>query len=42
MARTLREAVLLRPDQRQETAFVADNPRLWMLHCHILDHQRPR
>jgi FtsP/CotA-like multicopper oxidase with cupredoxin domain len=35
----MRDTVLLRPDQRQVIAFVADNPGLWMLHCHILEHQ---
>ena len=27
------------PDETVEVAFVADNPGLWMFHCHILEHQ---
>jgi len=26
------------PDETYEVAFVADNPGMWMDHCHILDH----
>jgi FtsP/CotA-like multicopper oxidase with cupredoxin domain len=33
------DTVLLDPDSRAETAFVADNPGDWMLHCHVLEHQ---
>jgi len=33
-----RDTVLLRPDDRTEIAFVADNPGDWMFHCHILAH----
>ena len=35
----MRDTVLLMPDERQEIAFVADNPGQWMLHCHVLEHQ---
>lgn len=35
----MRDTTLLMPDERQEIAFVADNPGQWMLHCHILEHQ---
>ncbi len=34
-----RDSVLVMPDSRLETAFVADNPGDWMLHCHMLEHQ---
>jgi len=35
----IRDTVLLIPNETQEIAFVADNPGLWMFHCHIFDHQ---
>ncbi len=34
-----RDSVMLRPRERVEIAFVADNPGDWMFHCHILSHQ---
>ena len=33
------DTVLVQPRDTVEVAFVADNPGLWMLHCHIMDHQ---
>jgi len=30
--------VLLAPSQTADIAFVANNPGIWMFHCHILDH----
>lgn len=33
------DTVLLFPRSRAEIALVADNPGLWMLHCHVLEHQ---
>ncbi len=33
------DTVLLPPKQTVDTAFVADNPGDWMLHCHVTDHQ---
>jgi FtsP/CotA-like multicopper oxidase with cupredoxin domain len=33
------DTVMLRPQERAEIAFVADNPGDWMLHCHVLEHQ---
>jgi FtsP/CotA-like multicopper oxidase with cupredoxin domain len=33
------DTLLLYPDERLETAFVADNPGDWMFHCHIIEHQ---
>ena len=37
--REWRDTLLLRPGDRAEIAFVADNPGDWMFHCHILEHQ---
>lgn len=34
-----RDVIVLRRDQELTTAFVADNPGKWMLHCHMLEHQ---
>ena len=33
------DTMLLLPDETVEVAFVADNPGLWMFHCHIIEHQ---
>lgn len=33
------DTLLLAPRSRAEIAFVADNPGLWVLHCHVLEHQ---
>jgi FtsP/CotA-like multicopper oxidase with cupredoxin domain len=33
------DSLLLAPNGSAEALFVADNPGLWMLHCHILQHQ---
>jgi FtsP/CotA-like multicopper oxidase with cupredoxin domain len=33
------DTVLVRPLEHVRVAFVADNPRDWMLHCHIMEHQ---
>ena len=32
------DTVLVYPHQTADVAFVADNPGLWMLHCHVLIH----
>ncbi|MER9580924.1 multicopper oxidase family protein [Mesorhizobium sp. M0276] len=37
--RQWQDTVLLAPKDVIECAFVADNPGLWMLHCHVADHQ---
>jgi FtsP/CotA-like multicopper oxidase with cupredoxin domain len=37
--REWQDTVLLSPGERVEIALVADNPGLWMLHCHVLEHQ---
>jgi FtsP/CotA-like multicopper oxidase with cupredoxin domain len=34
------DTVLLRPKERIEAAFVADNHGDWMFHCHIIEHQK--
>ncbi|EKE78286.1 multicopper oxidase family protein [Oceanibaculum indicum] len=33
------DTVLLAPRETAEIAFLADNPGMWMLHCHVLEHQ---
>ncbi len=33
------DTILLRPREKIEAAFVADNPGDWMFHCHIIEHQ---
>ena len=37
---TLRDTVLIQPQESMEVAFVADNPGQWMFHCHVLEHQK--
>lgn len=37
--REWQDTVLMAPEERVEIALVADNPGLWMLHCHVLEHQ---
>jgi FtsP/CotA-like multicopper oxidase with cupredoxin domain len=37
--RQWRDTVLVWPRERVRLAFVADNPGLWMIHCHIPEHQ---
>ncbi len=32
------DSLLVAPDENWDIAFVADNPGLWMLHCHVLVH----
>jgi FtsP/CotA-like multicopper oxidase with cupredoxin domain len=32
------DTVLVGPNQTVDVAFVADNPGIWMLHCHVLLH----
>ncbi|MDX3927219.1 MAG: multicopper oxidase family protein [Shinella sp.] len=38
--RQVTDTVLLLPDETAEVALVADNPGDWMLHCHIIEHQK--
>ncbi len=35
----IRDTILIAPNEKQEIAFVADNPGIWMFHCHVLEHQ---
>jgi len=37
--REWQDTVLMKPRERVEIAFVADNPGSWMIHCHVLEHQ---
>ncbi|MDE0309278.1 MAG: multicopper oxidase family protein [Acidiferrobacterales bacterium] len=39
-AGSIRDTVLVNPQSSARIAFVADNPGLWMFHCHILEHQQ--
>jgi FtsP/CotA-like multicopper oxidase with cupredoxin domain len=32
------DTVLLGPHETADVTFVADNPGIWMLHCHVLVH----
>ena len=32
------DSVLVGPHEMADVAFLANNPRLWMLHCHVLLH----
>jgi FtsP/CotA-like multicopper oxidase with cupredoxin domain len=34
------DTLLVAPHTTRDVAFVADNPGLWMLHCHILMHAK--
>lgn len=34
------DTILLQPDETADLAFVADNPGEWLLHCHIIEHQK--
>jgi FtsP/CotA-like multicopper oxidase with cupredoxin domain len=38
--REIRDTVLVGGDESAEIAFVADNPGRWMIHCHMLAHQK--
>lgn len=33
-----RDTFLIGPEQTTKIAFVADNPGMWLLHCHMLEH----
>jgi FtsP/CotA-like multicopper oxidase with cupredoxin domain len=37
--REWQDTVLMAPREHMDIAFVADNPGVWMFHCHILEHQ---
>lgn len=34
------DTYLLQPDEKVKLGFVADNPGDWLLHCHIIEHQK--
>ena len=34
-----RDTILLSPGQKMTLAMRADSPGLWMIHCHVLEHQ---
>ncbi|MFS8144593.1 multicopper oxidase family protein [Rhizobium sp. BR 249] len=34
------DTYLVQPDEKVQLAFVADNPGDWVLHCHIIEHQK--
>ncbi|NNE52296.1 MAG: multicopper oxidase family protein [Sulfitobacter sp.] len=38
--RDVHDTILMDPDETAEIAFVADNPGRWMIHCHMLAHQK--
>ncbi len=33
------DTVLVMPNERVQTAFVAGQPGAWMIHCHVVEHQ---
>lgn len=34
------DTILMMPDEQAEVALVADNPGDWVIHCHIIEHQK--
>ena len=34
----LRDTYLMQPDEKAELIFIADNPGMWLCHCHMLEH----
>jgi FtsP/CotA-like multicopper oxidase with cupredoxin domain len=34
----LRDTYLMQPGEKKDLVFVADNPGLWLFHCHMLEH----
>ena len=34
----LRDTYLMQPSEKADLIFVADNPGLWLFHCHMLEH----
>ncbi|WP_020594261.1 multicopper oxidase family protein [Kiloniella laminariae] len=40
LAPLITDTALLLPDEQIDVAFVADNPGDWLLHCHIIEHQK--
>ena len=40
MAQITTDTALLQAHETVEVAFVADNPGDWVLHCHVIEHQK--
>jgi len=38
--RLVSDTYLIQPDEKVRLGFVADNPGDWLLHCHIIEHQK--
>ncbi|MBN9244731.1 MAG: multicopper oxidase family protein [Mesorhizobium sp.] len=38
--RLVTDTYLIQPDEKVQLGFVADNPGDWLLHCHIIEHQK--
>ncbi|TGQ30079.1 multicopper oxidase family protein [Mesorhizobium sp. M4B.F.Ca.ET.190.01.1.1] len=34
------DTYLIQPDEKVQLGFVADNPGDWLLHCHVIEHQK--
>jgi FtsP/CotA-like multicopper oxidase with cupredoxin domain len=34
----LRDTYLMQPSEKVDLIFTADNPGLWLFHCHMLEH----
>ena len=34
------DTYLVQPDEKVQLGFVADNPGDWLLHCHVIEHQK--
>jgi FtsP/CotA-like multicopper oxidase with cupredoxin domain len=34
------DTYLIQPDEKVQLGFVADSPGDWLLHCHIIEHQK--
>ena len=34
----LRDTYLMQPGEKEDLVFIADNPGLWLFHCHMLEH----
>ena len=34
------DTYLIEADEKVQLGFVADNPGDWLLHCHIIEHQK--
>ena len=34
----LRDTYLMQPREKRDLVFIANNPGLWLFHCHMLEH----